>query len=45
MGRFGYLIKRIKGMDYSRFFDTVNFVHEKNGKNKLGIFFDIVHCG
>lgn len=45
MGKLGYLVKRIKGMDYSKFFDTVNFVHEKNGKNKIGIFLDIVHCG
>lgn len=45
MGKVGYLVKRIKGMDYSKFFDTINFVHEKNGKSKIGIFFDIVHCG
>jgi len=45
MGKIGYLFKRIRSMDYGKMFETVNFVHEKNGKNKIGIFFDIVHCG
>lgn len=45
MGKINYLVKRIKSMDYKSLFDTVNFVHEKNGKNKLSIFLDIVHCG
>lgn len=45
MGKIGYLIKRISKMNYSQLFDTVNFVHEKNKKNKVGIFFDIVWCG
>lgn len=45
MGKIGYLIKRIKSMDYKNMFDTVNFVHEKNGKNKLSILLDIIHCG
>lgn len=45
MGRIGYIFKRIKSMDYHKFFDTINFVHEKNGKWRVGIFFDIVHCG
>ncbi len=32
-------------MNYKALFNTVDFVHEQNGKNKVGIFFDIVHCG
>ncbi len=32
-------------MNYKALFNTVDFVHEQNGKNKLGLFFDIVHCG
>ena len=45
MGKIGYLIKRITSMNYGKLFDTVNEVHEKNGKNKISIFFDIIHCG
>lgn len=45
MGKINYLVKRIKSMDYSKMFETVDFVHEKTGKNKLGIFLDIIHCG
>ena len=45
MGKIGYLFKRITSMNYGKMFDTINEVHEKNGKNKIGIFFDIIHCG
>lgn len=45
MGKIGYLIKRIKSMDYGKMFDTIDIVHEKSGKNKVSIFFDIIHCG
>ncbi len=45
MGKIGYLFKRIKSMSFKGLFDTVDFVHKENGKNKVGIFFDIVHCG
>ncbi len=45
MNKVGYLFKRIRSMSYKGLFDTVDFVHKKNGKNKLGILFDIVHCG
>lgn len=45
MGKIGYLAKRISSMDYKRFFDTINEIHGKTGKNRIGLFFDIVHCG
>lgn len=45
MSKITYLFKRIKGMNYKQFFETINYVHEKNKKNKISIFFDIVHCG
>lgn len=32
-------------MNFSNLFKMVNTVHEKNGKNKIYIFFDIVYCG
>lgn len=43
--KFTYLFSRIIHMDYHKFFDTINFVHQKNGKNRIAIFFDIVYCG
>ena len=43
MGKIGYLIKRITSMNYGKMFDTVKEVHEKCGKNKISIFFDIIH--
>ncbi len=45
MGKIGYLFKRIKGMNYKGFFDTINEVHNKSKKNKILLFFDIIHCG
>lgn len=45
MGNIGYLLKRIKGMNYKQMFDTIDFVHTKNNKSKISIFFDIIHCG
>ena len=32
-------------MNYGKMFDTINEIHDKSGKNKIGIFFDIIHCG
>ena len=45
MGKIGYLFKRIKGMNYKGFFDTIDEVHKKSKKNKISLFFDIIHCG
>jgi len=45
MGKVGYLFKRISSMNYKQFFECINYVHDKTGKNKISIFFDIVHCG
>lgn len=45
MGKISYLMKRIKSMDYSKMFETVNYVHERTKKGKISIFFDIIHCG
>lgn len=45
MGNIGYLLKRIKGMNYKQMFDTIDFVHTKNNKSKISIFFDIIYCG
>ena len=45
MGKAKYLIKRILKMNYKQFFDTIDTVHAKTNKNKLGIFIDILNCG
>ena len=45
MGKVKYLIERISKMDYGKMFETVDLVHKKTKKNKVGIFFDIVGCG
>lgn len=45
MGRLGYLVKTIAGMDYGALFNTVGEVHAKCGKSRPWLFFDIVKCG
>lgn len=45
MGKLKYLIRRIAGMNYRQFFQKIDEVHEKSGKCKLFIFFDMVWCG
>ena len=45
MGKIGYLFKRITKMNYKQMFDTIDYIHKKTGKGKVGLFFDIVGCG
>lgn len=45
MGKIKYLAKRIMNMSFDGLFNTVDEVHDKTGRNKVGLFFDIVHCG
>ncbi len=45
MGKLGYVLKRIKGMDFGRFFRTAGDVHEKCGKPRIAILFDMIVCG
>lgn len=45
MSKLKYLFKRILSMNYMGLFKTVNEVHKKNKKFRIGIFFDIIHCG
>lgn len=45
MGKLGYVLNRIKKMDYSNFFKTIDDVQKKCGKSKLFIFFDAIICG
>lgn len=45
MSKIGYVLKRIKGMDFGKFFKTVKDVHERSGKPSIAIFFDMIGCG
>lgn len=42
MGKFKYLITRLKDMDYKKMFKTIDKVYGKTKKNRVGIFFDMV---
>lgn len=39
-----YLIKRIFEMDYKAMFKKIDSIHEKAGKNKIWLFFDMAKC-
>lgn len=45
MGKIGYLLKRITNMNYGQMFKTIDEIHNKCGKGKISILFDIIHCG
>lgn len=45
MSKITYLIKRISKMNFGNFFKTINLVHQKNHKNRIFIFFDVIYCG
>ncbi len=45
MKKIKYLIKRICNMNFNNFFNTLNDVHKKTGKNKVYLFFDMIICG
>ena len=40
----GYLIKRISKMDKGAMFRKINSIHEKTGKSKVYLFFDMINC-
>lgn len=39
-----YLIKRVFEMDYKAMFKKIDSIHEKAGKNKIWLFFDMAKC-
>jgi len=45
MGKVKYLLKRIKNMNFGRFFKTVDEVHDRTNKKKISIFLDMIGCG
>ena len=40
-----YLAGRIVNMDIKNMFRAIDTVHERSGKNRVYIFFDMIHCG
>lgn len=44
MRRFIFLIQRIFTMDYKSLNQTIRKVHEKTGRSRIALFFDITHC-
>ncbi len=45
MGKIGYILSQVKGMDYSRMWETAKTVHRRCGKNTLAALLDIAWCG
>lgn len=45
MSKVGYLVKRIRSMDYHQMFETINYIQNKTNKNKISILMDIIYCG
>ena len=45
MGKLGYLIKRVKNMNFDKMFQTIDLVNKKTNKSKISIFFDRINCG
>ena len=44
MGKIKYYIGRLFQMDYKSFFETIDEIHDRSGKSKVFIFFDIIRC-
>ena len=40
----GYLLRVIKNASFKKLFETVDVVHERSGKSKLGILLDMGWC-
>ena len=45
MSKLSYLIRRVTRMDYKAMNAKIKDIHEKSGKNRIWIFFDMAHCG
>ena len=44
MGNLKYMFKRLKTMDKKAMFDKIDSIHEKTGKSKIYLFFDMITC-
>lgn len=45
MSKVGYIFRCIRNMNYGAMLNTVGDIHKKTGKNRIGLFCDIVYCG
>lgn len=45
MSKLGYILRCVRNMNYKNMLNTVNTVHKKSGKNRVGLFCDMVWCG
>lgn len=45
MSKLKYFITRLLDMNYRQMFRKIDEVHEKSGKNRVFIFFDMIYCG
>ncbi|NLA72642.1 MAG: carboxylate--amine ligase [Clostridiales bacterium] len=44
MNKIKYLLRVLTGVSFKKMFTVINKVHEKSGKNKVLLFFDILLC-
>ncbi len=40
-----YILRRVAGMDYKQMVEVAKTIHQRTGKNTLGILMDMVRCG
>ena len=39
-----YYMRVCKGASFEKFFKVLDNAHERSGKNKIYLFFDMLHC-
>lgn len=44
MGNIKYILKRLKTMDKKAMFEKIDSIHQKTGKSKMALFFDMQRC-
>ena len=44
MKKIGYYMKRILNMNFTEMFKTINKIHNRSGKSRIFIFFDMIYC-
>ncbi len=44
MGNIGYILKRLRHMDYKAMLEKINSVHKKTNKSRISIFMDMQKC-
>ena len=39
-----YIARVLSGAKFKKMFEKIDMIHEKTGKNKIGLFFDMIGC-